>query len=243
MSKIVIITGGSKGIGKALVDIYLNNNYGIYSISRSFVSNKKNLKNYSCDLSDPKLAVTLLKDIFLQINLENISDITLINNAGSLGTISNIENNDTDTIQNTIALNLSTPLALSSIFIKELNNLKCRKHIINISSGAAIKPYEGWSIYCSSKAGLDMATKTIAEEQNNKINPVKINSIYPGVVETGMQTTIRKTSVESFKNVQRFIDLKKENKLYTPEYVANKIFYLDENNILENGEIVDIRNL
>jgi benzil reductase ((S)-benzoin forming) len=88
-----------------------------------------------------------------------------------------------------------------------------------------------------------MATRTISNEQKSSINPVKINAIYPGVVATGMQSEIRKTSELDFKNVQRFIDLKNNNELFQPKYVADKIFQLDINNLLENGAIVDIRNL
>ena len=243
MANIAIITGGSKGIGLALADKYLENNYQVFSIARSKIAKKNNLHNYSCDLSDPIAGVNTLQEILKQIDFNSLTSIVLINNAGSLGDISNIENNTAISIEKTIALNLSTPLALTSSFIKELKETKCKKYILNISSGAAIKPYEGWSVYCSSKAGLDMATRTISNEQKSSINPVKINAIYPGVVATGMQSEIRKTSELDFKNVQRFIDLKNNNELFQPKYVADKIFQLDINNLLENGAIVDIRNL
>lgn len=241
--KVLIITGGSKGIGKSLVNKYHKEGYLVHSIARSKIKNIDGVFHHAFDLSDSTGAAIKLKEIVTNIDLNTISNITLINNAGSLGEISNIENNNTDSIQKTIALNLSTPLVLSGLFINVLKNFSFRKNIINISSGAAIKPYEGWSVYCSSKAGLDMATKTIASEQSTALNPTKINAIYPGVVETGMQVKIRDTTQANFKNVQRFIDLKKEDKLFSTEFVAAKIFNLDVNNRLENGAIVDIRNL
>jgi benzil reductase ((S)-benzoin forming) len=243
MSKVLIITGGSKGIGNSLVNKYAEEGYRIYSLSRTLVDGRRNLKNISVDLSDCGAAVSILETILDSINLNKLTEILLINNAGSLGSISTIENNSTESIQKTIALNLSTPIALTSCFIDHLKLSNIKKRIVNISSGAAIKPYEGWTVYCSSKAGLDMATKTIAAEQNDSKNPVKINAIYPGVVETDMQTQIRETDKRDFKNVQRFIELKKDNKLFTPDYVANKIHLLDIENTLENGEIIDIRNI
>ena len=86
-----------------------------------------------------------------------------------------------------------------------------------------------------------MTTKAIANEQNDIENGVKCIAIYPGVVDTDMQTVIRKTTELEFKNVQRFIELKENNELYAPEFVADKIFKIDISNALENGEIIDIR--
>ena len=123
-----------------------------------------------------------------------------------------------------------------------MSTVNCSKQIVNISSGAAVKAYKGWSLYCSSKAGLDMATKSMAKEQSSSKNPVKINAIYPGVVETDMQEKIRSSSKQNFEEVERFVNLKNKNQLYTTGFVAKKIFQINEENKLVNGEITDLRN-
>ncbi|WP_420553403.1 (S)-benzoin forming benzil reductase [Tenacibaculum aiptasiae] len=238
---IIIITGGSKGIGKALVEKYASKNYKVYTLSRS-INNLKNCIEISVDLSNNKTTQEAFSTLLEELKNINITSITLINNAGRLGVISNLENIAVDDISKSIQLNTTTPLILSSLFIKNLENLNCKKQIINISSGAATKPYEGWSVYCTSKAAIDMMTKAIAAEQNELENGVKCVAIYPGVVDTNMQTTIRSTDKKDFKNLQRFIDLKENNELYTPEYVAESIYSIDTLNKLKNGDIVDIRN-
>ena len=86
-----------------------------------------------------------------------------------------------------------------------------------------------------------MTTRTIATEQNEVKNGVKCVAIYPGVVDTNMQAAIRKTSEKQFKNVQRFKELKENNELYSPKFVADKIYQIDIKNQLESGDIVDIR--
>ena len=86
-----------------------------------------------------------------------------------------------------------------------------------------------------------MTTKTTATEQEEINNGVKCVAIYPGVVDTNMQTAIRKTTESEFKNVQRFKELKKNNELYSPEFVAKRIFEIDMKNQLYNGDIIDIR--
>ncbi|MCF2875633.1 MULTISPECIES: (S)-benzoin forming benzil reductase [unclassified Tenacibaculum] len=238
---IIIITGGSKGIGKALVEKYASKNYKVYTLSRS-INNLKNCTEISVDLSDNKATQEAFSTLLEELKSINITSVTLINNAGRLGVISNLENIAVDDISKSIQLNTTTPLILSSLFIKNLEDLNCKKQIINISSGAAMKPYEGWSVYCTSKAAIDMMTKAIAAEQNELENGVKCVAIYPGVVDTNMQTTIRSTDKKDFKNLQRFIDLKENNELYTPEYVAESIYSIDTLNKLKNGDIVDIRN-
>ncbi len=239
--KILIITGGSKGIGKAIAQKYASKSYKVYALSRSIID-VQNVTQISVDLTNLSETTNSFKMIFDEFKNKEISSITLINNAGRLGTIASLENIKTDDIATSIQLNYTTPLVLSSLFIKLTEKRNYDKKIISISSGAAVNPYEGWSVYCSSKAAIDMMTKTIAAEQNSLKKGVKCTAIYPGVVDTDMQTLIRKTSSENFKNVQRFIDLKENNELYSPEFVADKIFTIDTENQLKNGDIVDVRN-
>jgi len=240
--KVLIITGGSKGIGKAIATKYALENWTVFTIARS-TTNSTQYTELTADLSDPTQAAVVLNTIFSQIQSEKISEITLINNAGSLGKIAVLENISTEVLTKTMQLNSIAPLLLSSQFIHCTKNWTCTKQLINISSGAANNPYAGWATYCTSKAGLDMMTRTIAAEQQAAENGVCCVSIHPGVVATQMQENIRKTSEKDFKDVQRFIDLHENNQLYTPEFVANKLFELATKAQLNNGEIIDLRNL
>lgn len=243
MNNIVIITGGSKGIGKALAEKYSQENYIVFSLSRSNNTQIKNTTHVSIDLLRIEEAKNAFEELLNEIKKITFSSITLINNAGRLGRISNLENITSEDIHQSILLNTTIPLIFSSLFIKELTRFNCKKQIINISSGAAIKPYAGWSVYCSSKAALDMMTASIAEEQKDSTNSVNCFGIRPGVVDTNMQSQIRKTDISNFKNVQRFIDLKENNELYTPNFVAERIFSLDINEKLQNGKTIDLREV
>ncbi|WP_233899041.1 SDR family NAD(P)-dependent oxidoreductase [Tenacibaculum piscium] len=239
---IIIITGGSKGIGKALTKKYASENYQVISLARTS-SKVKNAQHISVDLSDIKVTENVFNTLLNTIINQKITSITLVNNAGRLGKIANLENLEANDISKSIQLNVTTPLILSSLFIKKIQYLTCKKQIINISSGAAKKPYEGWSVYCSSKTAIDMLTKTIALEQAELQNGVKCIAIYPGVVATDMQIQIRNTNETDFKNVQRFIDLMKNKELYTPKFVADTIYKIDIENQLSNGDVFDIRNI
>lgn len=239
---ILIITGGSKGIGKAIAKKYASKNYKVYALSRS-VTELENVTQISVDLSNLRETESSFTILLDEIKNKEISTITLINNAGRIGKIASLDNLDANDIAKSIQLNTTTPLILSSLFIKHLEKNNCKKQIINISSGAAKNPYQGWSVYCTSKAAIDMMTRTIATEQNELKNGVKCISIYPGVVDTNMQIQIRNTDKTDFINVQRFKDLKENNELYSTEFVAEKIYKIDTKNLLESGGIIDIRNL
>ncbi len=238
---IIIITGGSKGIGKALAKKYVAENYNVYSLARTS-SLLENIENVFVDLSNLSETENVFTALLNKIVNQKTTSITLVNNAGRLGEISNLENLEASDISKSIQLNTTIPLILSSLFIKLTQPLSCKKQIINISSGAAKSPYQGWSVYCTSKAAIDIMTKAIATEQSDIENGVKCVSIYPGVVDTNMQSQIRSTKEADFKSLQRFIDLKENNELYTPDFVADSIYKIDIENQLKNGDIVDIRS-
>ncbi len=130
---ILIITGGSKGIGKAIAEKYSNENYSVFSISRS-ASKNKNYTQITADLSNYTEPVKALLSVLNQINISTASSITLINNAGTLGNVCSLDNLNFEDISKTIHLNTTTPLILSSQFIQLTKKWRCKKQIINISS-------------------------------------------------------------------------------------------------------------
>ncbi len=243
MEKIVIITGGNKGLGQGLSKVYHKNGYRVFSISRTLKEKFYTAEQYACDLSKTETIAPTLKKLFSHLDTTNTKKIILINNAGDLGVVNTIENLEAKDISYTLNVNLIAPLVLNAAFIKLTKEFSCKKEIINISSGAAINPYESWSLYCASKAGVDMMTKVIAKEQKHIENGVKIVSIYPGIVDTEMQSKARNTPKENFKSVQRFIDFYKNGELSSPKEVAKKIYRLDKNGKLTNGLIIDVRNV
>ncbi|MES2652452.1 MAG: (S)-benzoin forming benzil reductase [Bacteroidota bacterium] len=238
--KILIVTGGSKGIGKGIVEAYLANGYSVFSISRTKTSiENDSIVEIQFDLSKSEGIEGMLMQIFDNIYSQQIKRIVLINNAGTLGEIGRIENLSAENILAAVQLNTVAPLLLTSAFIKLTKDWACEKKIINISSGAAQNPYYGWSVYCATKTSLDMITKVVAAEQETVKNGVKIIAIYPGVVDTDMQTEIRKHKKEDFIAIDRFLELKSSGSLLNPQTVGEKIFAIDHQE-LENGSILRI---
>ena len=97
------------------------------------------------------------------------------------------------------------------------------KRIVNISSGAGRRAYEGWGVYCTTKAGLDHFSRVIALEQENVEHQVDIVSIAPGIIDTGMQETIRTSKEEAFPLLDQFIDYKENGLLSSADQTAEKL--------------------
>ena len=243
MSKIALITGASRGIGKALATTYFNNGWQVITFSRTKSDLPPEIKQIQIDLSKTEELSVGFENAFAEVNIGSINRFTLINNAGRLGKISDINNIPLSDIGLSIQLNVTVVMQMSSLFIQKSQEINAIKSIINISSGAAINPYQGWSVYCSSKAAVDMFTKTVALEQESKEFPIKITGIRPGVVATEMQQQIRNTSEKDFRKVAKFKELFHTNKLSQPIYVAVKIYNLEANNLLKSGEIIDLRDV
>lgn len=248
---IYIITGASKGIGEALSRKVLDPGHIVFCIARTRNEELLELartKNAPCtflehDLSKTDSLESLLDGIITSFPTD-VNSVTLINNAGVVEPIGNSENNTPQDIAISVAINLTAPMILTSVFIRKLMTYKIAKRVMNISSGAGRNAYPGWSAYCAGKAGLDHYSRTIFEEQKNISHGVKVISIAPGIIDTGMQQTIRSTNEEDFKLVQRFINYKENGLLSSPDETAQKLIQLlYKEDIWENNPILDLRNL
>ncbi len=242
MAKILIITGGNKGIGSGIVLEYKQNGYKIISIARS--KNDSSLYNdvvqIQLNLSETNAIENVFSELIKSFDSSNLETILLINNAGTLGSINRLEGIDAPVIESAFQLNIVAPFILNSIFLRETKNWTCIKKIVNISSGAATKPYYGWSVYCATKAAIDMMTKAIAVEQDAIENGVKIIAIYPGVLDTAMQEQIRNSNSQKFIDLQRFIDYKESGSLVSTEIIGKEIFQIVNSDNCENGAILKV---
>ncbi|MBY0598619.1 (S)-benzoin forming benzil reductase [Bacillus bingmayongensis] len=244
----VIVTGTSQGLGEAIATQLLEEDTRLICISRrqnEHLIEKAKQKDipltfHSIDLQDVHNLENHFETIFSSIEEENVSSIHLINNAGTLAPMKPIEKSESEFLIANVQINLIAPMILTSSFMKHTKDWKVDKRIINISSGAGQKPYFGWGAYCTTKAGVNMFTQCVATEETEKEYPVKTIAFAPGVVDTNMQQQIRQTKKEDFTNLERFITLKEEGKLLSPEYVAKAVVHLLETEDFEQGGIIRI---
>ncbi|KOP68066.1 short-chain dehydrogenase [Bacillus sp. FJAT-18019] len=230
--KYFIITGTSRGIGESLAARLMGENHHLICISRTVnqglmdQAKEKNctLDYFSYDLLNLSGIDQLFDDIFHKIQLNsNVDAIYLINNAAMLTPVSPIEHIETEQIIDNIHLNLVAPMVISSNYLKRTKHMNVDKRILNISSASAKYLLPSQSCYSTAKAGLDSFTKSIALEQELVDFPAKIAAVYPGMIDTKLQSDIRSVSLEHFPYVNEFIKLSEEGKLQSPEYTASRL--------------------
>lgn len=246
-----IVTGASRGIGEALTRKLIVRGNTIFAASRSLNEDLVELASnldvplfYSeTDLSIRVEAETFINQVFDKIKFKENDRIALINNAGILEPVAPLKSTDFEVTEKHLALNLLAPIILSSVFIAKTEQVPIQKVILNMSSGAAFYPYSGWSVYCSSKAGLEMVTKVAGLEQTSEKYPLTIFALAPGIIETGMQEAIRETDLALFPERDKFISLHEEGKLAKPNDVAEIILSTLFNNSIVTGSVVTIDQL
>ena len=244
MEQVLIITGGSKGIGRGIIDAYLDKGVCVFSIARSVDAelSAKGVTQISFDLTETDEVERELGAIFKLLKTDEISKITLVNNAGTLGEIGPLEKLEAEVIEQVFKLNTVVPYICSAAFVRLTREISAEKSILNISSGAALKPYYGWSTYCGSKAALNMLTQNLALEQQEVANGVKVLAIAPGVVDTDMQAQIRKSDKDDFKDVERFVALKAEGGLNNAAAVGKSIYQMDQDKTIASGSILRVES-
>ncbi|MEW9051795.1 MAG: (S)-benzoin forming benzil reductase [Neobacillus sp.] len=229
--KYAIITGASRGLGEAIAVRLLEEQMAVVSVSRTENEQLKkfalekglNYTYYHCNLSLEIQVQEVFLEIAHSILTKNPKEIYLFNNAGVIDPIETVGKLDQTPILRNIQVNLIAPILITNIFLNKAGQTNSKVIVTNITSGAATRPIEGWSVYCTSKAGLNMFTETVAIEQATQNTQNKIISFSPGVMDTDMQTTIRSSSKDAFKELEKFIEFKEKNKLLSADVVGNAL--------------------
>ena len=201
-SKVAIITGGSRGIGKSICETFAQNGCNVaftYNNSKESAEGlAKELNNsgvkakaYKSDASSFDDATKLVEDVLDDFGKIDI----LVNNAGIKkdNLLMRMEKSDFDSVIN---INLSSVFNLTKASIKTF--LKQRNgSIINISSVVGVKGNAGQSNYSASKAGIIGFSKSIALELGSR--NIRSNVIAPGFIETDMTNSLSEDVINSWK--------------------------------------------
>lgn len=214
----VYITGVSKGLGKALAEHYLSEGNFVTGIGRHHNFDHPNFSFIHCEL---RKIEEVLKVTFSTLDEE----IILINNAGIIGNIQRLSEQERPDILEVMTVNTLAPMYLCHQFLRQTPTLS-KLTIVNISSGAAINPIPSWASYCASKSAIDRFSETIQLEELEKGRNVRVLSVAPGVIDTNMQVEIRSANVENFSKVRNFIELQERSELLSTKDVVRKLVKL-----------------
>jgi benzil reductase ((S)-benzoin forming) len=218
------ITGTSSGIGKELaLQALERQNTKVFGISRTCSVVHSQYEHIYADLSntvDVSRVIDLFKKEFLTSD-----NVYLINNAGVVDPIRYVGSFSQIEIHNLLHINLISTIQLINAFLEiPIKTIKSRI-ILSVSSGAATKVIDGWSLYGAAKAGIDHFSLHVSRELELIGDmQTRIFSVAPGVVDTTMQQRIREAPVRSFSTKERFVELFNNNELVSSETTAQ--YYL-----------------
>ncbi|OGN00902.1 MAG: hypothetical protein A3B91_01285 [Candidatus Yanofskybacteria bacterium RIFCSPHIGHO2_02_FULL_41_29] len=224
-NNLFIIFGTSRGLGFALCNYILQFSHNdILAIDRRKLPgiSSGRLQRTIIDLSKP-LSPTAISGLLRSSLLKNYKNLYLINNASLLEPIGPAGKVNTVELTRLASVNFLNYAVIINEFMRRTKNLRARKRILNVTSGASVHPQYGLAGYCSTKAALEMFGSCIFLEQQ-VLNQVEIMSFRPGVINTDMQKKLRESSGANFLNNKVHQELYTKNALLTPEYVA-KIMY------------------
>lgn len=216
---VIFITGGSKGLGKAMVERFALNNYTVIFTYNQSVADAELLTNrfsnvvaYKCDMRD----IVNTKKIAEEILLKYKSIDVLINNAGYDNDATFMKMNE-EIWTDVINVNLSSIFNFTQVFANSMIENGWGR-IINLTSIAGFTGAFGKSNYSAAKAGIVGFTKSLALELAAK--NITVNAIAPGAIDTDMLNRIpEKYKAKILENIPA-------KRFGTPEEVADLVEFL-----------------
>jgi NAD(P)-dependent dehydrogenase (short-subunit alcohol dehydrogenase family) len=197
----VVITGASRGIGADAARVFAAAGANLALLARSADSLAAlaeeiggNTLAFACDVAQPAAVAAALQKAHEAFGSLDI----LINNAGVIDPIARIEDSDPEAWGQLMDINIKgvfNGIHAALPLMKSGNG----GTIINIGSGAAYNALEGWSAYCTSKAGVLMLTRALLLEEGD--NGIRVLSLSPGTVATEMQRKIKSSGINPVSQI------------------------------------------
>jgi len=214
----VLVTGGSRGIGRAIVEAFAGHGARVAFTYRSSVHDAESLRaqvdglSYQCDAADFQSAEQTVNDIIEQWGGVDI----LVNNAGITrdGLLMRMAESDWDLVINT---NLKSVFNYSRVACRPMARQR-NGRIINISSVIGSTGNLGQANYAASKSGMVGLSKSLAKELAAR--GVTVNVIAPGYVETDMTDAIHE------KIKKQIISTIPVRRSATPDEIAASVLFL-----------------
>ena len=236
--KVVLVTGGSRGIGKETAKIYAENGY---NVAINYVSDKTDVEGIKKEFQDMGVKCLMVKaDVSNEADVNNmvekvISEFekidVLVNNAGITKDTLLMRMSEED-FDKVIEINLKGTYLVTKAATKYMMK-KRQGSIINLASVVGVVGNSGQCNYSASKAGIIGFTKSVAKELASR--NIRANAVAPGFIETDM-TNVLKDEVK--ENIGNQIPLKR---MGTAKEVAELIYFLGtEKSSYITGQVINI---
>jgi benzil reductase ((S)-benzoin forming) len=236
---LVFVSGGSSGIGEALVRTLPFAPARVFDVSRRGAPGCQQLR---ADLARPAEWPRVAELFRRELDGFAGERAVFVHSAGTLGPIGFAGEEDAAAYAEAVLLDAAAPQVLGDAFLRAARGTRAPCWIVMIGSGAARHVYAGWSAYGAGKAAVDQWVRTVGAEQELRGGRCRVLSVSPGLVATAMQDEIRAAPPERFPEVTRFVEVHAKGELRDPGVVAREIWALLDR-ALPNGAVVDLRDL
>ena len=249
-SHLTLITGASRGLGRAMAEQLLQAGHTVLGISRRQEPQLAELAQqagaefiqWEQDLSDPVAASARLAAWLKALDGQRFDSVTLINNAGTVGNPAPLVSAVGAELSQALRIGLEAPMLLTAAFLGATREWRGARKVLNISSGLGRNAMGSQAPYCAAKAGMDHFSRAVALEEAAAPNGARIVSLAPGIIDTDMQVQLRGASAEKFPDRTRFVSMKEEGRLDSPATAAAKVLkYLAREDFGRNP-VADVRD-
>ncbi len=247
-TRLTILTGTTRGLGAAMAAQLATQGGHLVTVARTASDHLPSiasahgtrLTHVAVDLLDTAAIARAAAELAALAAAH--AHVRLIHNAGVVAPIAMTHQlTDLDAINQAFQINISAPIFLTAHILRAAKQASALR-IMLISSGAGRSPTAGWGVYCATKAAMDRYAEVLAQEHaDSPDHPVRVCSIAPGIVDTGMQATIRSSAPGSFPALSRFIDLHENHQLVSPELTAQRLLHVLDTEQFGSKIIDDIR--
>lgn len=234
-----IVTGASRGLGRALVQQLLQQGHRVLGLARQPTPSpgSAGLEQWAVDLADPlPVAQRLAAWLAVQAPVPAV----LINNAGVVPAPAPLADSALDELSNALRVGVEAPLLLSAAFLRATAQWPTPRKVLNISSGLGRRAMAGSAAYCAAKAGMDHFSRALALELAG--SGAAVVSLAPGVIDTDMQVQLRGADPQRFRDQPRFAELKSGGLLASPDEAAAKVLRILQRPDFGADPIADVRD-
>ncbi|MBT2336131.1 SDR family NAD(P)-dependent oxidoreductase [Variovorax paradoxus] len=251
-SHLYLITGASRGLGRAMAEQLLQPGNMLLCISRrqspelaeqaSKAGSGVELVQWEQDLADPLAAAARVREWLAAQDAQCFGSVTLINNAGTIGNPAPLSAAVDADLSQALRIGLEAPMLLTAAFLGATRHWRSARKVLNISSGLGRNAMGSQAPYCAAKAGMDHFSRAVALEEAAAENGARIVSLAPGVIDTDMQVQLRGASAEKFPDRTRFVSMKEEGRLDSPATAAAKVLKYLAREDFGHNPVADVRD-
>jgi NAD(P)-dependent dehydrogenase (short-subunit alcohol dehydrogenase family) len=228
---IAILTGASRGLGRAMAAQLLQRGRQLLTIARhadpalDALARERGatLTVWTLDLTDAPAAAARLAG---WLAAQPPADAVLINNAALLSEPAPLRVGRDAELSAAVRVGLEAPLLLSASFLRATDGWDADRRVLNISSGLGRRAMAGSASYCAVKAGMDHFSRAVAMEESARRDGrrgARMVSLAPGVIDTDMQVQLRGADRARFPDGAMFEALQTEGRLAAPDEAARRV--------------------